>query len=92
MNNDSTIPQTTNILISLAKDLQAFSEMAKKLQKKLLLLAQTKTTIQEEEIEIIDDPETIASIQESMEAYKRGEYETLRTEKDIHDFVNRICM
>lgn len=86
MNKDSTIPQNTNILLSLARDLEVFSEMAKKLQKKLLLLAQTKTAIQEEEIELIDDPETIKSIGKSLEDYKAGRYTTLKTEEDIHNF------
>lgn len=87
MNNDSAIPQNTNIILSIAKDLEVFSEMAKKLQKKLLLLTQTKTVIQDEEIELIDDPETIKSIGKSLEDYKAGRYTVLETPEDIDRYV-----
>lgn len=85
--NNVTFPQTSGFLLSLAQDLQAFSELAKKLQKKLLLLAQTKTAVQDEEIEQIDDPETIKSIGKSLEDYKAGRYTVLKTPEDIDRYI-----
>ncbi len=89
MAQDTIITPTANQkLLSLMSELNALSDVVQKLQSKALSFFKT-VCVKGEKIEMIDE-ETEKRIGESMKAIERGEYFTLKTEKDIDRFFDQL--